>query len=85
MYKRQSRDIAHRSPQELFISDQEFLFDYKKFKTVDFGSVSIEGLIELSEMKIDQTSQPAFNKNFELLIEDIEAVSYTHLDVYKRQ
>lgn len=71
-YETLSKDIAHRSPQELFISDQEFLFDYKKFKTVDFGSVPIEGLIELSEIKIDQTSQPSFHKNFELLIEDIE-------------
>lgn len=71
-YETLSKDIAHRSPQELFISDQEFLFDYKKFKTVDFGSVPIEGLIELSEMKIDQTSQPSFHKNFELLIEDVE-------------
>ncbi|SIS88420.1 transcription-repair coupling factor [Chryseobacterium gambrini] len=71
-YETLRKDIAHRSPQELFISDQEFLFDYKKFRTVDFGSVPIEGLIELSEIKIDQTSQPSFHKNFELLIEDIE-------------
>ncbi|WP_394665647.1 transcription-repair coupling factor [uncultured Chryseobacterium sp.] len=71
-YETLSKDIAHRSPQELFISDQEFLFDYKKFRTVDFGSFPIEGLIELSEIKIDQTSQPSFHKNFELLIEDIE-------------
>ncbi|MCQ4140348.1 transcription-repair coupling factor [Chryseobacterium sp. EO14] len=71
-YETLSKDIAHRSPQELFISDQEFLFDYKKFRTVNFGSFPIEGLIELSEIKIDQTSQPSFHKNFELLIEDIE-------------
>ncbi|ANF50442.1 transcription-repair coupling factor [Chryseobacterium glaciei] len=67
-----SKDIAHRAPQELFISDQEFLFDYKKFKTVDFSSVSIEGLKDISEVKIEQTSQPTFHKNFELLIEDLE-------------
>jgi transcription-repair coupling factor (superfamily II helicase) len=34
-YETLNKDIAHRTPQELFISDQEFLFDYKKFKTVD--------------------------------------------------
>lgn len=71
-YETLSKDIAHRAPQELFISDQEFLFDYKKFKTVDFGSVAIDGVIELTEIKIDQTSQPSFHKNFELLIEDLE-------------
>ncbi|BEV05506.1 transcription-repair coupling factor [Chryseobacterium gambrini] len=81
-YETLSKDIAHRSPQELFISDQEFLFDYKKFRTVDFGSVPIEGLIELSEIKIDQTSQPSFHKNFELLIEDIEEKQNTGFETW---
>ncbi|WP_073292488.1 transcription-repair coupling factor [Chryseobacterium polytrichastri] len=67
-----SKDIAHRAPQELFISDQEFLFDYKKFKTIDFSSVPIDGLKDNTEIKIEQTSQPSFHKNFELLIEDLE-------------
>lgn len=31
-YDTLNKDIAHRSPQELFISDQEFLFDYKNLK-----------------------------------------------------
>ncbi len=71
-YDTLSKDIAHRTPQELFISDQEFLFDYKKFKTVDFGGVMIEGLKEVTEVKMEQLPQPSFHKNFELLIEDIE-------------
>lgn len=71
-YETLSKDIAHRTPQELFISDQEFLFDYKKFKTVDFGNVAIEGLKEMAEIKMEQLPQPSFHKNFELLIEDIE-------------
>jgi transcription-repair coupling factor (superfamily II helicase) len=72
-YDALSKDIAHRSPQELFISDQEFLFDYKKFKTVDFGSVQIEGLIEWAEIKLDQNPQLSFHINFEMLAEDLEA------------
>lgn len=71
-YDALSKDIAHRTPQELFISDQEFLFDYKKFKTVDFGGTVIEGLKEIIEIKMEQLPQPSFHKNFELLIEDIE-------------
>ncbi|SDI58253.1 transcription-repair coupling factor [Chryseobacterium jejuense] len=67
-----SKDIAHRAPQELFISDQEFLFDYKKFKTVDFGNAAIEGVKEIAEIKMEQLPQPSFHKNFELLIEDME-------------
>jgi len=71
-YDTLNKDIAHRAPQELFISDQEFLFDYKKFKTINFSSVSIEDVKDLTEVKINQTSQPSFHKNFELLIEDLE-------------
>lgn len=71
-YETLSKDIAHRAPRELFISDQEFLFDYKKFKTIDFGSVVMEGIKEIIEVKTDQIPQPSFHKNFELLIEDLE-------------
>ena len=71
-YDTLNKDIAHRAPQELFISDQEFLFDYKKFKTIDFGSAAIEGLKDIAEVKMEQLPQPSFHKNFELLIEDIE-------------
>lgn len=71
-YETLNKDIAHRAPQELFISDQEFLFDYKKFRTIDFGSVSIDGLIELTDIALNQTAQPSFHKNFELLIQDLE-------------
>ncbi|UKB84279.1 transcription-repair coupling factor [Chryseobacterium sp. MEBOG06] len=71
-YDTLNKNIAHRTPQELFISDQEFLFDFKKFKTVDFGSEMIEGLKDLAEIKMEQLPQPSFHKNFELLIEDIE-------------
>ncbi|MCU7614278.1 transcription-repair coupling factor [Chryseobacterium sp. GMJ5] len=69
-YDKLSKDISHRTPQELFISDQEFLFDYKKFKTIDFGSVMLGGF-DHSEVKINQTPQPSFHKNFELLTEDL--------------
>ncbi|MDN3695244.1 transcription-repair coupling factor [Chryseobacterium tructae] len=71
-YDTLSKDISHRAPQELFISDQEFLFDYKKFKTVDFGNIVLEGVKEIAEIKMEQLPQPSFHKNFELLIEDIE-------------
>ncbi|RNA60795.1 transcription-repair coupling factor [Chryseobacterium nematophagum] len=71
-YENLSKNLAHRSPQELFISDQEFLFDYKKYKTIDFGSVSIEGLKNRIDIKLNQTAQPSFHKNFELLIQDLQ-------------
>ncbi|KUJ51537.1 transcription-repair coupling factor [Chryseobacterium sp. JAH] len=70
-YDTVSKDISHRTPQELFISDEEFLFDYKKFKTIDFSPQSIE-ISNRIQVEIKQTQQPSFHKNFELLIEDLE-------------
>ncbi len=69
-YEGLNKDISHRTPQELFISDEEFLFDYKKFKTIDFSSVGIENL-KSTELKLSQTTQPSFHKNFEMLIENL--------------
>lgn len=81
-YETLNKDIAHRAPQELFISDQEFLFDYKKFKTIDFGSASIEGLKEIVDVKMEQLPQPSFHKNFELLIEDMEGKQKDGFDTW---
>ena len=76
-----NKDIAHRSPQELFISDQEFLFDYKKFKTIDFSSVGIEEIKSL-EIKLNQNPQPSFHKNFQLLIEDLQEKKEEGFDIW---
>jgi transcription-repair coupling factor (superfamily II helicase) len=70
-YDTLSKDISHRTPQELFISDEEFLFDYKKFKTIDFSPQTLE-LSNSETLQLNQTQQPSFHKNFELLIEDLE-------------
>jgi len=80
-YEDLNKDIAHRTPQELFISDEEFLFDYKKFKTVDFSSVGIES-IKLQEVKLNQTAQPSFHKNFQLLIEDLQEKKEEGYDIW---
>ncbi|MCU7617809.1 transcription-repair coupling factor [Chryseobacterium sp. PBS4-4] len=70
-YETLSKDISHRTPQELFISDEEFLFDYKKFKTIDFSPQTLE-LSNSETLQLNQIQQPSFHKNFELLIEDLE-------------
>ncbi len=70
-YNTLSKDIAHKKPDELFISNEEFLFDFKKFKTIDFGNGNI-GISDMVDVKLDQTSQPSFHKKFELLIENLE-------------
>ncbi|KQT15540.1 transcription-repair coupling factor [Chryseobacterium sp. Leaf404] len=67
-----NKDIAHRSPQEIFISHEDFFFEYKKFKTVDFSSIATSAIDHQTSIVYSQTAQPSFHKNFELLIEDLE-------------
>jgi len=66
-----SKDIKHRSPEELFISEQEFQNKLIKFRTIDFSSQHFN-LPKSQTIELNQTQQPSFHKNFELLIQDLE-------------
>jgi transcription-repair coupling factor (superfamily II helicase) len=66
-----SKDIKHRSPEELFISEAEFQNKLIKFKTIDFSSQHFN-LPKSRTIELNQTQQPSFHKNFELLIQDLE-------------
>lgn len=80
-YEDLNKDIAHRTPQELFISDEEFLFDYKKFKTIDFSAQSLN-LSNSQTLELRQTAQPSFHKNFQLLIEDLQEKKEEGFDIW---
>lgn len=70
-YETLSKDIKHKSPDELFISDAEFQNKLIKFKTIDFSSQHFK-LPKSQIIELNQTQQPSFHKNFELLIQDLE-------------
>ena len=70
-YETLSKDIKHKSPDELFISEGEFQNKLIKFKTIDF-SLQHFNLPKSQIVELNQTQQPSFHKNFELLIQDLE-------------
>lgn len=70
-YETLSKDIKHRSPDELFISEGEFQNKLIKFKTIDFSSQHFK-LPKSQIVELNQTQQPSFHKNFELLLQDLE-------------
>jgi len=70
-YETLSKDIKHRTPHELFISDAEFQNKLIKFKTIDFSSQHFN-LPKSQIIELNQTQQPSFHKNFELLIQNLE-------------
>lgn len=89
-----SKEIKHQKPEILFVSDEVFLRDLEKFKSIDFSSVilneakrneeSLKNKIDSSAslrsaqndkiktINLNQTAQPSFHKNFELLAEDLK-------------
>lgn len=66
-----SKEIKHQKPEILFVSDEIFLEDFQKFKTIDFTSQSLQ-FYDSTILQLNQTSQPSFHKNFELLAEDLK-------------
>jgi len=76
-----SKEISHRKPEELFISENEFQNKLIKFKTIDFSSQPFE-LPKNKTLELNQTQQPSFHKNFELLIEDLEEKQILGFDTW---
>jgi len=57
-------------PEELFINGGQFIEKLRHFKTIEFGT----GLhfTDAEPVLFQQSPQPAFNKNFELLLKDLQ-------------
>lgn len=70
-YQTLNSAIQHKKPSELFISREDFISHYQKFKSLDFSSQSLK-LPNEFEIQLQQQPQPSFHKNFELLFEDLE-------------
>lgn len=65
-----SGTIEHLPPTELCLTGQEFLELVKPFKIIEYG---LSNQIAQQEISFNQSIQPQFNKNFEMLINDLKA------------
>ncbi|MGB5418143.1 transcription-repair coupling factor [Algibacter sp.] len=74
-YKALSGDIKHAKPNELFCNSTLLKKQLLDFSIIEFGTQSVFCHSELSEesqsIQYNTTPQPAFNKQFNLLIEDL--------------
>ncbi|MCQ4036022.1 transcription-repair coupling factor [Kaistella montana] len=78
-----SKEISHRKPEELFLSEGILLADYQKFKSIDFTINPLKFKdLNVHEIEVPQTQQPAFHKNFELLIEDLNEKTAAGFDLW---
>ncbi|WP_370477260.1 transcription-repair coupling factor [Tamlana flava] len=72
-FKKLSIDIKHATPSELFCNSTLLKRQLLEFSIVEFGTTTVMSSTSESAHKIEfsTTPQPAFNKQFNLLIEDL--------------
>ena len=62
-------ELKHASPNELFLDENEFRNGIQKFPVIEF---SLNPYFDnASEFQLNQKPQPAFNKQFDLLLEEL--------------
>lgn len=64
-----SKELKHLQPAELFLNEEQFLDQLKQFTQVEFDRPSV--MKPDVVIQFNQTPQPSFNKNFDLLINDL--------------
>jgi len=62
--------VEHLAPSELYIRGEEFLSQIKPFRILEHG---LSAATASQEIVFSQSPQPQFNKNFEMLINDLKA------------
>ncbi len=65
-----SGEVTHLKPSELYINAHEFLELIKPYSLIEYG---IQAHISSHTVSFNQSPQPQFNKNFDLLINDLKA------------
>ncbi len=70
LFAQQSSTIKRLEPQEIYITGEEFLSQIKPFKLIEYG---LNKHIASQTIEFNQSGQPVFNKNFDMLINDLKA------------
>lgn len=79
-YTQTSKEIKHLEPKELFISSDFFKKHLLEKNVVEFGQQCV--LQPAQTLLFQTTPQPAFNKNFELLLENLQQNKEANFNTY---
>ena len=78
-----SKEIKHLKPQELFCSGNYLKKQIQEFTLVHFGSVTDHSKnSQIDVIRFNTLPQPSFNKQFNLLIENLEEYHKAHFSNY---
>jgi len=79
-YESLNKNIKYSKPEDIFVSKDEFLHCLDKFYWADFTNNTLDTFVD--EISINLTPQPIFNKNFELLFDDLEQKKQNDYDIW---
>lgn len=68
-FEKLSGEISHATPNELFLDENEFKKSLERFPVIEFSMNSF--FKNPFEIELHQTPQPSFNKQFDLLAEEL--------------
>ncbi len=81
-FEKLSKDIKHAEPEELFMNSQSFRKQLEGFRLLTSSTVTSSAVdVPATEITFNTKPQPAFNKKFDLLIENLnqfKAQGYTN-------
>ena len=69
-YEKLQSEIRHLTPEELYSTPEEFTALLQQFKLVEVGGEPLK--TPTFSLKVNQSPQPAFNKNFEMLGQNLK-------------
>lgn len=68
-FEKLSGEIKHNSPHDLYLDENEFKVGIEKFSVVEFSQNDY--FSEAKKIQLNQRPQPSFNKQFDLLAEEL--------------
>ncbi|MEE4177807.1 MAG: transcription-repair coupling factor, partial [Bacteroides sp.] len=71
IYHTLHRDLKHLKPEEMFLEPDVFINKLNRTRVIEFRKAYLAKETEAA-IKFDFSPQPSFNKNFDLLIKDLE-------------
>ncbi len=70
LYNQLNSPLNHNKPNELYCSSEEFKDGIKVFSLIEFG---LKPQVAIDKLVFNQSPQPQFNKNFDMLLNQLKA------------
>ena len=70
-YHQLSKAINHSQPKDLFCTSADFKSQLLEYSVIEFGSTTVLATKKEQQLEVKMSPQPSFNKQFNLIIDDL--------------